>query len=317
MTTKVPGVSTWGSVSISRFGGINTKNPVKHESRFNFSWPASRLALRAISQRWPSGVDDAPSRHKFVCRWLDEYWSTKANAMRRMVISIVGSMLISLCVVQAQQTERDGTAKRDRERQQDRQSEQDQRERKRAYRDRWQQQSDRAKDEAHANEGMVIIKKDEIPSSLRQKLEHEKYEGWENGTIYHNTNTGEYVIAPRAFRFDKNGNEIEMTDETPDYRTEKDEIGAGTQTEPGRSGREQYSTEDMIEVQAEQIPASLRRTLNERKYNGWEENGTLYQDPSTSDYVLVMDKDGNAIAPRMYRFDRNGRLQRDDGRQKE
>ena len=64
-----------------------------------------------------------------------------------MVISIVGSMLISLCAVHAQQTEQDGTANRDRERQQERQSDQDQRERKRAYRDRWQQQSDRAKEE--------------------------------------------------------------------------------------------------------------------------------------------------------------------------
>ena len=64
----------------------------------------------------------------------------------------------------------------------------------------------------------------------------------------------------------------------------------------------------MTEIQAEQIPASLRRTLRESQYSGWEENGTLYQDPATREYVLVMEKSGDSSQPRSYRFDKNGQV---------
>jgi hypothetical protein len=88
--------------------------------------------------------------------------------------------------------------------------------------------------------------------------------------------------------------------------------GAGTQTQPGQSGRE-YLPDDMEEIQAEQIPASLRRTLGESKYRGWLEHGTLYQDRAANEYVLVMDK-GDGISPaRIYRFDKRGQAMEDDG----
>jgi len=326
--------------------------------------------------------------------------------MKRTILTIVGSMLISLCAVQAQQREADtlGTASKSRTRDQQRtQSENErQRERSRMNRDEaWQQRSDRSMtQDSYAHEGMVIIDKNEIPSSLKETLKEEKYAGWENATIYHNTNTGEYVIAPRAYRFDKQGQEIDMPDantygnrqgrpsryspgqpgnagdqregqrtsqeqardqmgEIPTsatedapanetdqasqqsydnqssqnqqqstasesqqadrqqpsagYRTEREnEPGAGTQTQPGQSGREQYNTEGMVEVQAEQIPASLRRTLRESKYKGWEENGTLYQDPATSEYVLVMDKTDNGAQSMVHRFDKNGQVKEGD-----
>ncbi len=185
-----------------------------------------------------------------------------------------------------------------------------------------------------ANEGMVIIDKNEIPASLRETLQDEKYAGWENGTVYQNTSTGEYVIAPRAFRFDQNGNEIEMSDAASNYgyrsgsevedaasdqrsgdarsrRSGQDDAqGAGTQTQPGQSGREQYSTDDLTEVQAEQVPEALRRTLRQDPYRGWQENGTLYQDPSTGEYVLVMEEDSRAGRQRTYRFDTNGEPQK-------
>jgi hypothetical protein len=64
----------------------------------------------------------------------------------------------------------------------------------------------------------------------------------------------------------------------------------------------------MVEIQAEQVPASLRRTLRESQYKGWEENGTLYQNPSTSEYVLEMKNTNDASQPRIYRFDKNGQL---------
>src|SRR5690606_2241352 len=106
--------------------------------------------------------------------------------MKRIILSIAGSMLL-FCSVQAQQTDREGTTDRTRPRQQ-----QTPRERDGLQRDDRSQNQDN-----YANEGMVVIDKSDIPSSLKQTLEDAKYEGWENGTIYHNTNTGEYVIAPR------------------------------------------------------------------------------------------------------------------------
>ena len=67
----------------------------------------------------------------------------------------------------------------------------------------------------------------------------------------------------------------------------------------------------MTEVQPEQIPATLRRTLSERQYSGWEENGKLYKDPATNEYVLVMEKQDDSSQPKAYRFDKNGQLKDD------
>ena len=348
--------------------------------------------------------------------------------MKRIFFSIFGSMLISLIAVQAQQRyDTTGTAKQQ-GREKYNQSEQDNRSRQPGQRQgdqAWQQQSDR---DGYTNEGMVIIDKDEIPSALRQKLQEDKYSGWENATIYHNTNTGEYVIAPRAYRFDEDGKEVEIdsygygsrdsryssdqnnettisssrdqsdatrqsserqqqsydqpsqgqqrtgdqstddqqriddqatgnrqqrtydqstqtqqeTDDQSsqsreqsnayksdrsqqdqdnkqqspgDYSTDQnDQSNTYRQDESPPSSQDRYRTEDMVEIQAEQIPASLRRTLSERQYSGWEENGKLYQDPATNEYVLVMERSGDASQSRTYRFDKNGKIQ-DDGEQ--
>lgn len=356
--------------------------------------------------------------------------------MKRIIFSIVGSMFISLCAVQAQ--ERNDTTGTASERQQ--QNKQYEKSRQQSDRTRhqgddqaWQQQNDRNQYSSdYANEGMVVIDKNELPPALKQKLQQKKYAGWENGTVYHNTNTGEYVIAPRAYRFDQQGKEMEMgnsqaygnregrqgryssgdrnsqyqsrtsesqpgqdqsqqnqsaqsqqdqraqqdqssqsaenesaqgqpqdrtqspsssqdqadnTDQSDNaqssqsqrsanddqaqqnrdeqsaqqpsssYRTERsDQSDARTQSQQGQPSQEgqpsqgQYRTEDMVEIQAEQVPASLRRTLRESKYKGWEENGTLYQDPSTSEYVLEMESTNDASQPRIYRFDKNGQL---------
>lgn len=93
-------------------------------------------------------------------------------------------------------------------------------------------------------------------------------------------------------------------DREPDrsYRT-----GEGTQTTPGQSGREQPGTDGMVEVQAEQIPETLRKTLGHRRFKGWEEHGTLYQDPSSGGYVLMMDASGKELNGKTYRFDKDGK----------
>jgi|SRR5687768_6674540 len=137
--------------------------------------------------------------------------------MKKIILPLIGSMLISVCTVQAQQEEPAGTASKSRSKtkqQQQTQHERDQNGQSQTDRNQsWQQQSDRTQgNDAYANQGMVIIEKEQIPESLKKTLKDEKYAGWENATIYHNTNTGEYVIAPRAYRFDDDGKEIELTD---------------------------------------------------------------------------------------------------------
>jgi hypothetical protein len=77
-------------------------------------------------------------------------------------------------------------------------------------------------------------------------------------------------------------------------------------------------------IQQDQLPESLRQTLRGTEYQGWERS-TIYQDPSTGEYLLEMntttvtpsntnpspttsqDRSGNN-PPRTYRFDRNGRV---------
>ena len=129
--------------------------------------------------------------------------------MKKIFLTIIGSSVIGLCALWAQQQDTTGTASESRSWQQDnnRATQDDRRDQNNPA---WQQEGDRdERRNAYANEGMVIIEKNEIPESLKETLRDEKYAGWENGTIYHNTNTGEYVIAPRAYRFDGQGKEIE------------------------------------------------------------------------------------------------------------
>jgi hypothetical protein len=328
---------------------------------------------------------------RFILCQACQTFNLNFQIMKKIFFTLMSCVLISLSAIQAQQQKKDtvGTAEsRKRQNQQYDQSRQ-QSDRTRQDRDQaWQQESDKTQNQdAYANEGMVIIEKDELPASLRETLNDEKYAGWENGTIYHNTNTGEYVIAPRAYRFDKSGKEMEMensarygdtqnrrgryTDQnmqhpnrtkesqrdaqdqdraatskdqpennaqsdnqsaqsdnennvqsdndassqsrqqpSSSYRSgQRDQSDRNAQSQPGQTS--QYRTENMVEIQAEQVPASLRRTLSDAQYQGWEENGTLYQDPSTNEYVLVMDRTDNDSQSRSYRFDKNGKVKED------
>lgn len=89
----------------------------------------------------------------------------------------------------------------------------------------------------------------------------------------------------------------------------------------------QYRRDDMIVVPQDQLPESLRETLRGTPYQGWEQS-TIYQDPSTGEYLLDMGATttGNATnktnpgvnqnssgnnTQRTYRFDRNGRVVKD------
>lgn len=331
--------------------------------------------------------------------------------MRKIVFTIVGSMLISICAVQAQQSDTTGTAAKSKSKQNRYKTEQSSKDRNKANKDQaWQQQSDRS----GADRAVVVIDVQEVPSTVRQKLEaDEKYSGWEKATVYHNTRTGDYVFIPQPFRLDKEGNAQEMTgdqawgyqnnqygqqghdmsrqhqDMSQQRKSERDQNQSGTQQGQYRSGSQQdqdqsrsqqdqsgsqrtqdqsrsqqdqdmsaqeraenqmgeiptsasqdrsddqqqstsyrtqesqrdgqqqnsqgyradeneYNTASMVEVQEDQIPESLRTTLQEREYKGWKESGKLYRNPSTSEYVLIIDKTDNSSQERRYRFDANG-----------
>jgi hypothetical protein len=313
--------------------------------------------------------------------------------MRKIFLTLVGSTMISLCALQAQQeTDTTGTASESRTKQR-RQYDQTRQQRDQSGQQRDhanQQQSDRNQ-QGYAYEGMVIIEKDQIPSSLKQTLQDEKYAGWEKATVYYNTNTGEYLIVPRPMSFDRQGKEKEMDDSMMGYGhrqgqqsqgqySQGQQNQQGQSTQPGQQSQnqsgqygdrtqesqttaqerarnqmgeiptsapdqdqqtgqqqpstgyrtdqnkqsdanqygqssQQYKTEDMVEIQPEQIPATLRRTLSETEYGGWEEKGKLYQNPTTNEYVLVMEESDNSSQPRAYHFDANGKLKEDQSNQ--
>lgn len=211
---------------------------------------------------------------------------------------------------------------------------------------------------------LVIIQQNEIPQSLRETLKDEKYAGWENSIIYHNTRTGEYLISPRPYRFDSEGNPVSyegqkkmerqdrrqeaqpMQDQATSRRQEQtdpnrkvdeannpeqqqDQHAAAQQSDQerrteqtdtqqseayrtDRKDTEGISTEGMNPVQKDQYPEGLRETLKDSKYEGWE-NGKVYMDPSTGEYVLVIDDNAKAgSAKRYYRFDSEGKEMTDE-----
>lgn len=201
--------------------------------------------------------------------------------MRKILFTIIGSTMISMGALHAQQqTDTTGTASESRADQQQQPSDQTRQNPDQA----WQQESDRYQNrDAYANEGMVIIDKDEIPSTLKETLKDEKYAGWENGTIYHNTNTGEYVIAPRAYRFDDQGQEIEANDtDSPanpsregryngdqkgDERSQPQDQGQmeqksdyNNQTSPSQLPSDQYRNDQQTTPSDRQRPANDYRT---------------------------------------------------------
>jgi hypothetical protein len=76
-------------------------------------------------------------------------------------------------------------------------------------------------------------------------------------------------------------------------------------TQSDRNEYDQMPTDDMVVMEVEQYPASLRETLKVPKYKGWE-NGKVYHNPATGEYLLTIEGTGKDIKPRSYRFDKNG-----------
>ena len=296
--------------------------------------------------------------------------------MKKPIITIMSALLITVGSAQAQEQQSDTTQRQTKQRAES--GESDASQQTDMARQPRMQQGDQLENNRYNSGEMVIVQHNEIPESLRQTLEDEKYKGWEDAIIYHNTRTGEYLISPRPHRFSSEGKPIEYTgqsgqqrmegqqrrpqqqgerDQSRDEATSRDrqsptdpnrqldqnndptgqqeqntarqseqqgqtdqqrqsgqETRAG-QTDPQQSNAyrtdrkdaEEISTTGMTLVQRDQYPASLRETLKESQYEGWE-RGKLYEDPSTEGYVLVIDdNEKNSSAKRYYRFDKDGK----------
>ncbi|HYG19934.1 MAG TPA: hypothetical protein VD816_13445 [Ohtaekwangia sp.] len=66
----------------------------------------------------------------------------------------------------------------------------------------------------------------------------------------------------------------------------------------------QYRVEDRVSVTADELPSSLRQTLqNGSQYRGWE-NTPIYRDRTSQEYYFELNDGTNKT---MHRFDRNGK----------
>jgi hypothetical protein len=90
----------------------------------------------------------------------------------------------------------------------------------------------------------------------------------------------------------------------PNPQTTQPPVQPPQPTTPARQG-DQYRTQDRIVIPQNQVPSTLRETLQGNQYKGWE-NSTLYQDRTTGEYSL--DLNNGSATPRTYRFDKNGRV---------
>jgi hypothetical protein len=141
--------------------------------------------------------------------------------MKKNILILAGSLALCLGTAEAQQ--RDSTRTK-----QGTSSEQQQADQ--ARQPRYENQRDNA---TYSSGDIEIISSNDIPESLRQSLrEDEKYQGWENAVIYHNKKTGEYLVSPRAHRFDSDGKAIDREMRTNDRRSQE------------KSGKQRPSTSD-------------------------------------------------------------------------
>jgi hypothetical protein len=71
-------------------------------------------------------------------------------------------------------------------------------------------------DQANYTRDMELIQSTDVPASLRSSLQGTEYTGWEEGKIYRNSTTNEYLVVigdddAKVYRFDANGTRIEDT----------------------------------------------------------------------------------------------------------
>ena len=68
--------------------------------------------------------------------------------------------------------------------------------------------------------------------------------------------------------------------------------------------------QDMTVIKSSDIPASLKTTLQDAQYKGWE-TGTFYTNKAKDSYVVEI-RDASTSKTKSYRFDANGKPMRDN-----
>jgi len=68
--------------------------------------------------------------------------------------------------------------------------------------------------------------------------------------------------------------------------------------------------QDMVVIKSSDIPASLRTTLQEAQYKGWE-TGTFYTNKAKDTYVVEI-KDASTNKAKAFRFDASGKPMKDN-----
>jgi hypothetical protein len=186
------------------------------------------------------------------------------------------------------------------------------------------------------------IGKSGLPSSVIETLNSVEYTGWENASIYRNKSNNEYMLVisdgerPKTLYFDQEGKAMQSgqinsdpnykgtlgndpsrstsqggevmgnkSSETPPvgdtrYRSNTQGIGTGTENAPSQI---RWTPEERVQITRDQVPPSLRVTLGDKKYKGWEKS-TIYRKKNSNEYLVVID-DGNSA--KLYYFDRNGK----------
>src|SRR4051794_10970701 len=80
-----------------------------------------------------------------------------------------------------------------------------------------------------------------------------------------------------------------------------------TTSTPQESNQEESNQmtqkKDMVRVQSAEVPASLRKTLEDPMYVGWE-NATIWRNKNTNEYSMEL-MSGNTTTT--YRFDKSGK----------
>lgn len=143
--------------------------------------------------------------------------------MKKIMLTVAGMCLVSLMAVNAQVTQQDTQIT------QDTTGISDQSGQPGVY---GENQSDYTRD-------MEVIQPTDVPSNLRTTLGGSEYSGWEEGKVYHNTTTNEYLIVigdedAKVFRFDSEGQKIEDLDAGSDQGdTQNQNQNQDSQMAPG------------------------------------------------------------------------------------
>ena len=141
--------------------------------------------------------------------------------MKKIMLTVAGVCLVSLMEVNAQVTQQDTQMT------QDTTGISDQSGQPGVYNDN---QSDYTRD-------MEVIQSTDVPSNLRTTLGGSEYSGWEEGKVYRNTTTNEYLIVigdedAKVFRFDSEGQKIEDLD-AESNQDDSQNLNQDSQMSPG------------------------------------------------------------------------------------